>query len=299
MVSMGTPSDGFRPARLTIGIISAGRVGTALGVALERAEHVVVACSAISHASRERAQRRLPDTAVLPVDEVAARAELLLLAVPDAALPGLISGLAATGAVRPGHDRRAYIGGQRHRCAGATDRTGLHSARDSPGDDVHRGRRGHRPPARGVLRGDRGRRSRIRDRAVAGAGDRRRTVPHPRRRANPLSRGAGACEQSPRHRGARRGRGTALCAVGSGVARAGDCRQRTRRHCRAGHRSAGTCIAGKCVGARTGCADRTGRPRRRRRGRGPSGGAHRVGSPTRTSISRQFLAHGPACTRPR
>lgn len=99
---MGTPSDGFRPARLTIGVISAGRVGTALGVALERAEHVVVACSAISHASRERAQRRLPDTAVLPVDEVAGRAELLLLAVPDAALPGLISGLAATGAVRPG-----------------------------------------------------------------------------------------------------------------------------------------------------------------------------------------------------
>ncbi len=102
MVFMGTPSDGFRPARLTIGIISAGRVGTALGVALERAEHVVVACSAISHASRERAQRRLPDTAVLPVDEVAGRAELLLLAVPDAVLPELISGLAATRAVRPG-----------------------------------------------------------------------------------------------------------------------------------------------------------------------------------------------------
>jgi predicted short-subunit dehydrogenase-like oxidoreductase (DUF2520 family) len=102
VVFMGTPSDGFRPARLTIGIISAGRVGTALGVALERAEHVVVACSAISHASRERAQRRLPDTAVLPVDEVAGRAELLLLAVPDAVLPELISGLAATRAVRPG-----------------------------------------------------------------------------------------------------------------------------------------------------------------------------------------------------
>ena len=102
MVSMGTPSAGFRPARLTIGIISAGRVGTALGVALERAEHVVVACSAISHASRERAQRRLPDTAVLPVDEVAGRAELLLLAVPDAVLPDLISGLAATRSVRPG-----------------------------------------------------------------------------------------------------------------------------------------------------------------------------------------------------
>jgi predicted short-subunit dehydrogenase-like oxidoreductase (DUF2520 family) len=94
--------DGLRPARLTVGIISAGRVGTALGVALERAEHVVVACSAISNQSRERAAARLPDTAVLPVQDVAARAELLLLAVPDAELEALISGLAATDAVRPG-----------------------------------------------------------------------------------------------------------------------------------------------------------------------------------------------------
>jgi predicted short-subunit dehydrogenase-like oxidoreductase (DUF2520 family) len=94
--------DGLRPARLTIGIISAGRVGTALGVALERADHVVVACSAISRASTERAQDRLPDTAILPPDEVAGRAELLLLAVPDAELAGLVSGLAATSAVRPG-----------------------------------------------------------------------------------------------------------------------------------------------------------------------------------------------------
>jgi predicted short-subunit dehydrogenase-like oxidoreductase (DUF2520 family) len=39
---------------------------------------------------------------VLPVPDVAARAELLLLAVPDAELAGLVSGLATTGAVRPG-----------------------------------------------------------------------------------------------------------------------------------------------------------------------------------------------------
>ena len=96
------PHEGLRPARLTVGVISAGRVGTALGVALERADHVVVACSAISHASRRRAEERLPDTVVLPVPEVAARAELLLLAVPDAELAGLVSGLAATNAVRPG-----------------------------------------------------------------------------------------------------------------------------------------------------------------------------------------------------
>jgi predicted short-subunit dehydrogenase-like oxidoreductase (DUF2520 family) len=94
--------DGLRPARLKVGIISAGRVGTALGVALERADHVVVACSAISHASRQRAQRRLPDTQVVSPPEVAASSELLLLAVPDRELAGLVSGLAATSAVRPG-----------------------------------------------------------------------------------------------------------------------------------------------------------------------------------------------------
>lgn len=98
---MGTP-NGLRPARLKVGIVSGGRVGTALGAALERAEHVVVACSAISATSRRLVERRLPDTPVLPVPEVADSAELLLLTVPDSELPGLIGGLAATGAVRPG-----------------------------------------------------------------------------------------------------------------------------------------------------------------------------------------------------
>ncbi len=94
--------DGLRPARLKVGVISAGRVGTALGVALERADHVVVACSAISEASRQRAARRLPDTLVRPAHDVAGDAELLLLAVPDTELADIVSGLAATGAVRAG-----------------------------------------------------------------------------------------------------------------------------------------------------------------------------------------------------
>jgi predicted short-subunit dehydrogenase-like oxidoreductase (DUF2520 family) len=98
---MGTP-NGLRPARLKVGIISAGRVGTALGVALERADHVVVACSAISAGSRGLAERRLPDTPTLPVPDVADSAELLLLTVPDDELAGLVGGLAATGAVRRG-----------------------------------------------------------------------------------------------------------------------------------------------------------------------------------------------------
>ena len=91
-----------RNHRLKVGIISAGRVGTALGAALERADHVVVACSAVSAASRRRAAQRLPDTLVRPTDDVAANAELLILAVPDAELASLVSGLAATGAVKPG-----------------------------------------------------------------------------------------------------------------------------------------------------------------------------------------------------
>ncbi|XOZ90139.1 DUF2520 domain-containing protein [Nocardia testacea] len=90
------------PARLTVGIVSAGRVGSALGAALERAGHVVFGVAAISDASVRRAQSRLPDSQILPVEEVAARSELLILAVPDAELAGLVRGLASSGTVRPG-----------------------------------------------------------------------------------------------------------------------------------------------------------------------------------------------------
>ncbi|WP_068280330.1 Rossmann-like and DUF2520 domain-containing protein [Aldersonia kunmingensis] len=101
MTSPGITDDPA-PARLTVGIVSAGRVGTAIGAALERAGHVVFGVSAISDASIHRAHTRLPDAQILPVHEVAARSELLILAVPDAQLAGLVSGLASTGAVRPG-----------------------------------------------------------------------------------------------------------------------------------------------------------------------------------------------------
>ncbi|WP_067794627.1 Rossmann-like and DUF2520 domain-containing protein [Nocardia beijingensis] len=90
------------PARLTVGIVSAGRVGSALGVALERAGHVVFGVCAISDASVRRARTRLPDSEILPIEQVAARSELLVLAVPDAELPGLVRGLAGAGVVRPG-----------------------------------------------------------------------------------------------------------------------------------------------------------------------------------------------------
>lgn len=103
-VRAGTEPAGFdpAPARLTVGIVSAGRVGSALGAALERAGHVVFGVAAISDASVQRARTRLPDSEILPVEQVAARSELLLLAVPDAELAGLVRGLAGAGVVRPG-----------------------------------------------------------------------------------------------------------------------------------------------------------------------------------------------------
>jgi predicted short-subunit dehydrogenase-like oxidoreductase (DUF2520 family) len=95
-------SSAPRPARLRVGIVGPGRVGSALGVALGRAGHEVVAVSAVSAASRARAERMLPQARVLPPDEVLGAAEFVLLAVPDDALRPLVAGLADTGAWRGG-----------------------------------------------------------------------------------------------------------------------------------------------------------------------------------------------------
>ncbi|MER5640840.1 DUF2520 domain-containing protein [Kitasatospora sp. NPDC002227] len=97
------PSDpGNRPARLAVGVVGAGRVGPALGAALQLAGHRVVAASGVSDASRRRAEALLPGVKLVTPPQVLAAADLVLLTVPDDALPELVAGLAATGAVRPG-----------------------------------------------------------------------------------------------------------------------------------------------------------------------------------------------------
>lgn len=96
-----TPAE-FAPARLRVGVIGAGRVGAVLGAALESAGHDVVAAAGLSTASAERAARLLPGVPLLPADEVVAAADLVVLAVPDDTLPGLVAGLAETGAWRAG-----------------------------------------------------------------------------------------------------------------------------------------------------------------------------------------------------
>jgi predicted short-subunit dehydrogenase-like oxidoreductase (DUF2520 family) len=88
---------------LIVGVVGAGRVGAVLGAALNAAGHHVVAAAAVSAASRERAARLLPEAEIRPADEVAREAtDLLLLAVPDDALTGVVAGLAATRALRAG-----------------------------------------------------------------------------------------------------------------------------------------------------------------------------------------------------
>ncbi|WP_235502285.1 Rossmann-like and DUF2520 domain-containing protein [Angustibacter sp. Root456] len=96
-----TPA-GERPARLDVGVVGAGRVGAVLGAALARAGHRVVATSGVSAASLDRAERLLPGVPVVPVPEVVAAAELVLLTVPDDELPALVQGLTETGAWQAG-----------------------------------------------------------------------------------------------------------------------------------------------------------------------------------------------------
>ncbi|MET8530071.1 Rossmann-like and DUF2520 domain-containing protein [Micromonospora sp. NPDC005172] len=88
---------------LVVGVVGAGRVGAVLGAALAAAGHHVAAVAGDSGASRARLALLLPDVPRLPVTAVAhAATDLLLIAVPDDALAGVVADLAARGALRPG-----------------------------------------------------------------------------------------------------------------------------------------------------------------------------------------------------
>ena len=88
------PLDG-KPRR--VGVIGAGRVGAVLAAALHAAGHDVVAAYGGSPASRLRIDTLLPhlSTQQQTPEQVAAAADLVLLAVPDDRLAGLVEQLAA------------------------------------------------------------------------------------------------------------------------------------------------------------------------------------------------------------
>ena len=173
--------------RLGIGIVGAGHVGPVLGAALAAAGHAVVGISAVSERSRDRAEAILPGAPVLPVQEVVERSELVLLAVPDDQLEGLVQGLATTGAWQAGQlvVHTSPVHGLEALRPGA--RGGGDPAGDPPGAHVHRDDDRPRPAPRGVVRGHRARAGAA-DRAGAGrrdggrAGARRRGRPAPVRR---------------------------------------------------------------------------------------------------------------------
>jgi predicted short-subunit dehydrogenase-like oxidoreductase (DUF2520 family) len=97
-----TTSPQDRPGRLTVGVVGAGRVGSVLGAALQRAGHRVTGAYAVSTESRRRAELLLPGVPLLEIEQVIATVDLALLTVPDDVLAPLVDGLVATGSVPAG-----------------------------------------------------------------------------------------------------------------------------------------------------------------------------------------------------
>ena len=275
-------------------------MGTALGVALERADHVVVACSAISHASRQRAQQRLPDTAVAPVYEVARRAELLMLAVPDAELQSLVAGLAATAAVRPGTIVAHTSGANGIAVLAPLTEQGciplaIHPAMTFTGSDEDIARL---PDACfGITAADETGYAIAQSLVLEIGGEPFRVSEDARTLYH------AALAHASNHvvtvvLDAVEALRAAL--LGAGPAGPGTGRRRARRHRRAGDRAARAGIAGERAAARAGGADRSGRPWRRRRGRRSSAGADRSRIPNwRRRIGPTRCAPPSAHTHPR
>jgi predicted short-subunit dehydrogenase-like oxidoreductase (DUF2520 family) len=98
MTTAGPPAR----SRLAIGVVGLGRAGAALAGALQQAGHRVLAVHARSAAGTERAEALFPTADQLDAPGVAAASDLVLLTVPDDALPGVAALLVDAGAVRPG-----------------------------------------------------------------------------------------------------------------------------------------------------------------------------------------------------
>lgn len=92
MTGPETNSDIQQP-RLSVGIISAGKVGVALAEAFARAGHHVHGIYAHSECSEELASQRIPNLPRINLDSTA-HAALVVLAVPDPKLPEVVEEVA-------------------------------------------------------------------------------------------------------------------------------------------------------------------------------------------------------------
>jgi predicted short-subunit dehydrogenase-like oxidoreductase (DUF2520 family) len=102
VISPESSGSAAPPGRLAIGVIGAGRVGSILGAALAAVHHRVIGVSAVSDASRNRAESLLPGVPVMTPLEVCEAADLVLVTVPDDVLADLVRGLSEVGAWRSG-----------------------------------------------------------------------------------------------------------------------------------------------------------------------------------------------------
>ncbi len=84
----------------TVGVVGAGRVGAVLAAKFRAAGHPIVGVSGRSAATRLRVQTLLPGVYTVGPVELAQRADILVLAVPDDALAEVAASLAIHG--RPG-----------------------------------------------------------------------------------------------------------------------------------------------------------------------------------------------------
>jgi len=89
-------------ARLSVGVVGAGRVGAVLAAALREAGHSVAAASGVSAESVSRIETLLSGVPRQEPEQVVRAADLVLLTVPDDSLAPLCAGLATVGAFRPG-----------------------------------------------------------------------------------------------------------------------------------------------------------------------------------------------------
>jgi len=85
-----------------VAVLGPGRVGTALALALPDPAYEVVAVAGRSPQGLDAFSRRVPAATVLPPAAATRSADLVLVTVPDDALPSLVEGLAADEGVMEG-----------------------------------------------------------------------------------------------------------------------------------------------------------------------------------------------------
>src|SRR5882762_6733293 len=83
----------MRPKKFTLGFIGAGRVGTGLATGFARAGVNVVAIASRKIASAQKLAKRVRGAQACVPQEVADRADIVFLTVPDDAIEGLASSL--------------------------------------------------------------------------------------------------------------------------------------------------------------------------------------------------------------